>query len=73
MAGHFSDIQKLIAKNIRSDLFAAHYSTILPKNIKPLREELRNLMTFKVLKKSNPISAMKTSGTDQCNYVQTRN
>ena len=32
MAGHFNDIQKLITKNLQSDSFAVHFSSILPKN-----------------------------------------
>ena len=66
MTGHFNEKQKLIVKGIRSDSFAEHYSRILPKNIKPSPQELRALMDFKVLQKMNPISTMKTIGTDHC-------
>ena len=65
MAGHFNNIQKMITKNLQSDSLAAHFSSILPKNKKPSRQELRTLMSFKVLHHSNPISAMKTIRTDQ--------
>ena len=53
-------------KNIQSDLFVAHYSNIVLKNKKPSRQELQALMGFRVLHNLDPISAMKTIGTDQC-------
>ena len=48
-----------------SSEFPSNCQYILPKDKKLSRQELRALMSFKVLNSSNPILAKKTIGTNQ--------
>ena len=65
MNGHFSDLQHLLKNGQKSDSFAAHF--VQHFNNTMSRTYLRKFMTFKVLKQLNPIGAMKTFTTPNCN------
>ena len=57
MDGHFSYIQRLLKNEKNSDSFDAHFVHHL--NTTTSRTDLRNYMTFKVVKQLNLIGAMK--------------
>ena len=65
MDGHFYDLQRLLKNGQKSDSFAAHF--VQHFNSTTSRTELRECMTFKVLKKLNPIGAMETFTKPNCN------
>ena len=66
MAGHYSDVQRLIQKGKRSDSFATHFAALFEPGSKPSPSQMREKMTFSVLWKGNPISVQKTFGTKNC-------
>ena len=65
MDGHFSDLQYLLKNGQKSDSFAAHF--VQHFNNTTSRTELLKCMTFKVIKQLNPIGAIKTFTTPNCN------
>ena len=65
MDGHFSNVQRLLKNGQKSDSFAAHF--VQHFNSTTSGTEIRNCMTFKVLKQLNPIGAMKTFTKPNCN------
>ena len=66
MSGHFNDVQKLLAKGIRSDSYAKHFATHFEKGSKPKPKELRAIQKFEIIWQGKPISASKTFGTRGC-------
>ena len=65
MDGHFSDLQRLHKNGQKSDSVAAHF--LQHFNTTTARTDIRNYITFKVLKQVNPIGAMKTFTKPNCN------
>ena len=65
MDGHFSDLQRLLKNGQNPDSFAAHF--VQHFNNTTSRIDLYKCMTFKVIKQLNPIGAMKTFTTPNCN------
>ena len=65
MDGHFSDLLHLFKNGQKSDSFAAqfkqHFNTTMS------RTDLRNYMTFKLVKQLNLIGEMKTFTKPNCN------
>ena len=58
MHGHFSDLLRLLKKIQRSESFAAHFGHHF--NATTSRTDLPKYLTFKKVKRLNPIGAMKT-------------
>ena len=65
MDGHFSDLQRLLKNGQKSDLFATHFVDNFNNTTSCIN--LRKCMTFNLLKKLNPIGAMKTFTKHNCN------
>ena len=64
MDGHFPDLLRLFNNEQRSDSFAAHLKHHY--NSTTSRRYLRKYVAFKVLKKLNPIDAMKKITKSNC-------
>ena len=65
MDGHFSDLKRLLKNVQKPDSFAAHF--VQHFNDTTSRTDLGKCMTFKVIKKLNPIGTMKTFTKPNCN------
>ena len=65
MDGHFSNLLRLLKNRKISGSFAAHFEQHF--NSTASRTDLRNYITFKVVKQLNPIGAMKTFTKPSCN------
>ena len=65
MDGHFSDLLRLLKNGQKSDSFAAYFEHHF--NATTSRTDLRNYMTFKVVKQLKPIGAMKKFTKPNCN------
>ena len=62
MSGHFSDVKKLVCKDIQSDSYAKRFAEVFKNNSYPQVPTLailRSLAEFKVLWKGNILSLMK--------------
>ena len=62
---HVSDLLRLLNNRQKSDSFSAHFEQHF--NTTTPRTDLRNYMTFKVVKQLNSIVAMKTFTKPNCN------
>ena len=58
MGGHFSNLQRLLKNEQKSDSFSAHF--VQHFNNAMSRTDLRKRMPFRVIKQLNTIGAMKT-------------
>ena len=65
MDGYFSDLQRLLKNEQKSDSFAAHF--VQNFNNTMSRTDLCKYMTFNVIKQLNQIGAMKTFTKPNCN------
>ena len=65
MDGHFSNLKCLLKSRHKSDSFAAHF--VQNFNNTTSRTDLRKCMTFKIIKKLNPIGTMQTFTKPNCN------
>ena len=65
MDRHFSNVQRLLKNEKKSDSFAAHFEKHL--NATMSCTDLRKYMTFQVVKQINLIGAMKTVTKPNCN------
>ena len=63
MAGHYSNICRLILTSKKSDSFASHFATFFNTESKPTPTLLRQKMTFSILWQGNPLSVQKSFGT----------
>ena len=64
MDGHLSHLQRLLKNRHKSDSFAAHFKHYFKSTTS--RTYLRKCMAFKVVKKINPIGAIKTFTKSNC-------
>ena len=48
MSGHFSNVRNLVCKDVRSDLYAFHFSQFFNLDDIPTPSKLRNMTSFKV-------------------------
>ena len=66
-------ISKKLSQKETTGSFVEHYSCILSTNKNQPPKELCTLMEFRVLQNMNPISVIKTIGTDLCKlYTEER-
>ena len=61
---HFQDVAQIVANNKNSDSFAAHFAKHFTQ--KPSPQECREIMSFDIISKVNPIGSMKTWGKLSC-------
>ena len=69
MQQHYEDVKKLYKTGIKSDSFASHFASLLPKGLKNVTSPIiRNLLSVKyeVLWEGKPLSTNKTYGTTYC-------
>ena len=64
MNQHFCDVQNFITKNKKSDSFAKHFAKHF--NEKPTNQQMREIISFKVLWNGNPLSLNKRFGKSDC-------
>jgi len=64
MKDHFSDIQQLVSKGIKSGSQAGHFGLLFSSKLSPTN--LRRIQKFEVVWQGNPISAVKTLGDCTC-------
>ena len=69
MAGHNSNVQRLVQKGKRSYSIANHFASLFETGSKASPSQMREKMEFSVLWKGNPISAQKSLGTKIVRYV----
>ena len=66
MAGHYSDVRRLVLTDKKSDSFASHFSKFFNTESKPTPSLLREKIEFSILWQGNPLSVQKSFGTKTC-------